>query len=266
MFLPKKILLASICSCLAVSTVIALPFTFFTSSVQAQSRRVRYNPPSNLDAPTVSASGITRSAGCAYACLIALMPDLKQENKPIPQTISERPTIYFLTPEFNGSVQFILYEDNVVPAKPKPESGLPASSKKQIYEKSFAISNNAGIIAMKMPDEAPILEVGKNYTWKFIVKGKTIEGYKVVQGKMRRVLPTKNLVTQLPTISKPLERAALFAQEGIWFEAVQALADAQLTVPTNTEALEEWTSLLKSAKLDRVLPFTFVTQKQSLKR
>ena len=266
MFLPKKILVASICSCLAVNIVSALPFTFFTSSVQAQSRRVRYNPPSNLNAPTVSASGITRSFGCVYACLIALMPDLKQENKPIPQTISERPTIYFLTPEFNGSVQFILYEDNVVTVKPQSESGLPASSKKQIYEKSFAISNSAGIIAMKMPDDAPILEVGKDYTWRFTVKGKTIEGNKMVQGKMRRVLPTRNLVAQLPTISKPLERAVLFAQEGIWFEAVQALADAQLTVPTNTEALEEWTSLLKSAKLDRVLPFTFVTQKQSLKR
>jgi hypothetical protein len=262
MFLSKKILLVSVCSCLAVNTVIALPFALFTQSVQAQSRRVRYVPPSNLDAPKVSSAGATRSACTVNSCLIALTPDLNLENAPVPQTIAERPTIYFLSPKLNSPVQFILYE--VVPAKPSPEGELPVSRQKKIYEKTFVINNDAGIIAFKMPDDSPILEIGKTYTWKFTVDPKSFYADKLIKGNVRRVLPTQKLIAKLQSVSsQPLERAALFAEEGLWFETVQTLAEAQLTVPKNDETLTEWNSLLKSAKLDRVLPFSFVSQKQS---
>jgi hypothetical protein len=264
MFLSKKILLASVCSCLAVNTVVALPFALFIPSVQAQSRRVRYVPPSNLDAPKVSSAGATRSACTVNDCLIALTPDLNLDNAPIPQTIAERPTIYFLSPKLNSPVQFILYE--VVPAKSNPEGRLLASRQRKIYEKTFVINNDAGIIALKLPDDSPILEIGKNYTWKFTVNPKSFYSDKLIKGNLRRVLPTQRLLAKLQSISsQPLERAALFAEEGIWFEAVQALAEAQLTVPKNAEILSEWNSLLKSANLDRVMPFSFVSQKQSQK-
>ncbi|TYQ30840.1 DUF928 domain-containing protein [Pseudanabaena sp. UWO310] len=272
MFLPKKFLkkffLASFCSCLAINAAIALSLAL-SPSVQAQSRRVRYVPPSDLDAPKTSASGITRSI-CQDGCLIALIPDLLTENKPIPRTISERPTLYFLTPPIAGSVKFTLSED--IPTLPQPdaENTFPESQKKQIYTKTFTLNNDAGIVALKIPNEAPSLEVGKIYTWKFtiIAKKNPLMSYlaenKTVQGKMQRVLPDQQLATKLQKISQPIERAALLANQGIWFETLQTLAETQLTVPSDPEALEELTALLKSASLDKVLPYALILQKQAL--
>ena len=62
-------------------------------------------------------------------------------------------------------------------------------------------------------------------------------------------------------MSNPIDRATLFAQESLWFETVATLAEAQRTVPKNSAVSDEWVELLKSAKLDRVLPYSFVSQK-----
>jgi len=244
-----KIFFASVCSCLVASTVVAPIASLFMEAAQAQSRRVRYVPPSNLDAPKVSASGITRS-GCKETeeiCLIALLPDLKLETSPIPQTISERPTIYLLTPKVdNGTVFLRIFE----------ESGLTS---KRIYRKGFSINNQDGIVAFKIPDDAPILEVNKKYKLQFDIEYKT-EGNKTVFGYIKRVSPSQKLVDELKTTTKPIELAALYAQEGLWFETMQTLAEAQLTLPQNPEIMEEWLELLKSAKINRALPFPLVGQ------
>jgi hypothetical protein len=52
----------------------------------------------------------------------------------------------------------------------------------------------------------------------------------------------------------------LYAQEGLWFETLQTLAEAQRTVPQNPEITEEWLELLKSAKINRALSFPLVGQ------
>lgn len=245
-FSPQKILIASACSCLALSTVIALPFALFTPSAQAQSRKVRYVPPSNLGTPTVSTPGIIRSSGCTeLVCLIGLVPDLVAETAPVPQTIAEHPTFYFLIPETDGQGYFRLYES---------DSSLKQG--KRIYRTSFKIKNKAGILAYKMPDNAPILKPNKNYIWEFVVGNLTDS--ERVSGSIRRVMPTQKLVEQLKQVMMPIDRAALFAQEGLWFETVQTLAEAQQGASKKPEVVSEWNALLKSAQLDRVLPHAFL--------
>lgn len=247
-FSSKKLLIASAYSCLAVSAVIALPLSFslFMPSAQAQSRKVRYIPPSNLGTLTVSVPGATRSAGCTeQACLIGLVPDLVAQTSPVPQTIAERPTFYFLIPEIDGQAYFRLFES---------DSSLTKG--KRVYRTSFKIKSKAGILTFKMPDNAPILKPNQNYVWEFVVGGLT--DAETVSGSIRRVLPNQKLVDQLKKVSLPLDRAALFAQEGIWFETVQTLAEAQKGPYKKPEIVSEWTELLKSATLNRVLPFAFL--------
>lgn len=239
----KKVLVTSACSCLVVGIVIASPLSSFLPQAQAQSRRVRYVPPTNLDAPKTSGAGASRSA----KDLIAILPDLEISKSPVPQTISERPTIYFVTPKHRGSVTFRLNDDRAT------------TPNKVIYEQKFAINNDAGIIAFKLPDDAPPLEVGKIYTWQFTVQ--SFYSSKFVSGSMRRVLPTRRLISQLSEVANPIDRATLFAKESLWFEAVTTLAEAQRTVPKNVEIFDEWLAFLKSAKLDLVLPYSFVSQK-----
>jgi hypothetical protein len=264
MFLPKfsskKILIASASSCLALSTV-ALTFSLslLTPSAQAQSRRVRYVPPTNLGTPIVSTPGITRSAGCTNEkfCLIGLVPDLEVKTSPVPLTISERPTIYFLIPEFDGEASFTLWEDDIKLAKGK-----------RIYRATFYLKSKAGIIAFKIPEHVQGLKLDTNYAWEFsrvprIENSQVLQDLKVI-GTMRRVLPKQNLVTQLKEASQPIERAALFAQEGIWYETVQTLAEAMQDDPKKAEIVREWNELLKSANLNRVLPHKFVKTNEAM--
>ena len=232
---------------LTISVLIALPL-ITPQSVLAQGRRVRYIPPSNLDAPKVSVPGATRSACDAPSnCLIALLPNLKVQDAPLPQTLAERPTIYFLVPKTNGNAYFSLDEDNGT-----------AIQRKRIYKTKFKISNDAGLIAFRLPDDAPKLELNKKYSWQFSVP--IGYGSQSVYGSLQRVALDSKVTAKLATMSHPLDRAALLAAEGIWFEAVQTLAEAQVALPQNAEVLSEWQELLKAANLDRVLPFTFVSQ------
>ncbi|NUN65408.1 DUF928 domain-containing protein [Pseudanabaena biceps] len=228
----------------------ALVALSLTPSVQAQTRKVKYVPPSNLDAPKVSVPGIKRSAcsSIEITCLIALLPDLKVDQAPVPQTISEHPTIYLLTPKVDGRVYFRLDEDN----------GLP-SQRKRIYRSSFKIKNEAGVIAYKMPDDAPKLELNKKYSWQLDIDD--AENTRTVYGSVRRVELSKDVATKLATLTNPLDRAALLASSSVWYESLQSLAEAQITVPKNTEIRDEWISLLKSANLDRVIPHSLVLQK-----
>jgi len=251
----KKIFIASTCSCLALSTAIAMPLfwlSLWTPSAQAQSRRVRYVPPSNLDAPKVTVPGITRSAGCTeLRCLIGLVPDIQieLETSPAPQTISERPTFYFLVPKIDGMAYFRLFETNATLTKGK-----------RIYRTSFPIKTNSGIIAFKLPDDAPSLKPDQNYIWEFTV-GDLIDA-ETVRGSVRRVTPNQALLTELQKTSAPIDRAALLAQSGIWFETVQTLAESQQqSIRKDPEVLTEWNALLKSASLNRVLPYSFLKLK-----
>ncbi|OIP73232.1 MAG: hypothetical protein AUK48_10350 [Oscillatoriales cyanobacterium CG2_30_44_21] len=223
-----------------------------TSAVQAQSRRVKYVPPSNAGAPKVSVPGITRSA-CdgELSCLIALVPDLKVDQAPVPQTISKRPTIYFLTPKIDGRIYFRLDEDLGT-----------ESQRKRVYRSSFKIKNDAGIIAYKLPDDAPALELNKKYSWKLDIDD--LSNTRSVYGSIRRVELDAASEKKLAAATDPLERAAILAAQGVWYEALQILAEAQITVPKNMEIIEQWTSLLKSANLDRVSPYSLVIQKPSV--
>jgi hypothetical protein len=252
--ISAKFFATSVFSCLVTSTLFLPSLILFTPSAQAQARKVRYVPPSNLDAPKVSSSGISRTD--SFTPLEPrLEPNLEPRSSltdvdmlPVPQTTSERPTIYFISPKVAGYGVFTLIEQN----------DRLTPSQKAVYRKEFSLQNEAGIIAFKMPEDAPIMEIGKIYHWR-IDFGRDTEA-KTTYGMIKRVLPTAKLVNQLKNISKPIDRAALFAQEGIWFETVQTLAEAQQTTPTSGEIVDEWTNLMKSNNLSMVLEYRFVPQ------
>ncbi len=246
-----KSLMTPICSCLVASSLFLPALPLFVPSAQAQSRKVRYVPPSNLDAPKSSSSGITRTD--SFIPLAPILSSTDNDRLPVPQTTAERPTIYLISPKVSGNGIFTLIEQN--------DQLIPGQ--KVVYRKDFSLQNEAGVIAFKIPDDAPILEIGKIYRWR-IVFGPDSES-KITYGIIKRVLPTTKLVSQLKTISKPIDRAAIFAQEGIWFEAVQTLAEAQQPVPQNTEVVDEWTDLMKAANLSLVLQYRFVPQLSPIK-
>lgn len=253
MSLQKQLTATSVLTLLLASTVIASPFNFFTpSEAQAQSRKVRYIPPKNLDAPKVSNAGISRT--CDF-CLIGLIPlrlnpttmTPRTISELAPRTISERPTIYFLSPKFNGSVTFKI-----------TQIGKPKSS----YKKEFKLNAEKGVIAFRIPDDAPTLEVGKTYKWTLNLNGEQDFDDTGINGYIHRITPQQQLVDQLKNTSSPIDRAALLGQSGIWYETIQTLAEAKRTMPKNSEVAQEWSELLQSVNLGDVVKHSFVAQKR----
>ena len=249
---------ASLC---IASAVTIIPLSLFVPTIEAQTRRVRYVPPKNLDAPKVSSAGAKRSAGCEgspasccelspTSCLIALLPDFGLEKAPVPQTIAERPTIYFLVPKVDGIAYFRLHETD-----------KDLNRGKRIYRTSFAITNEAGIISFQLPEDAPPLALDKIYVWEFLI-GDLVGEPKVIGGSFRRVASSPELTAQLQTAKTPVEKAAIYAESSLWFETVQSLAEAKKTrsgsYMQTREVTTEWRELLNAAKLERVLPFTFL--------
>jgi hypothetical protein len=94
------------------------------------------------------------------------------------------------------------------------------------------------------------LAVGEQYLWLFAVwcqDDSPIE----VGGFIKRIPPPDTLLTQLQTAT-PQQAAALYANAGIWVEALSAMAQAIQAQPDDAELLADWHSLLASVELEGI--------------
>lgn len=222
-----------------------LSLNLFTAPILAtfaqsqNTSKVVYNPPKNLTAPRVTAGGVTRSGNCSdMSCLIALMPGNKTEVEPFPLTVSERPTFFFSVPQMQGRAQFRLYLE-----------GNSSTPETRIYKTVFPVSSTPGIISFSLPQDAPALEVDKNYRWEFSVGDVT--NYETVKGFVRRVNLDAAILGQLNK-AQPIEKAVIYAKAGIWFETLKTLADLVSSQPNKSELTTEWTTLLQSVALEKI--------------
>jgi hypothetical protein len=199
---------------------------------------VTFDPPGS-GKPDDTAGGASRGGGCPQdvralgGCVIPLMPTNGEGV-----TITERPTFFiYLSENSAKEVFFSLVDEN----------------NKNHYQTRIPLSGKSGIVQFTLPENAPALEVGKNYRWAFIVVGE--QGLRPdspgVQGKIRRIQPDSGLQTQLQNLT-PIERAALYNKNGIWYETVVSLAQARKLNPTDASLVGEWEKLLKSVGLDAI--------------
>jgi Domain of Unknown Function (DUF928) len=202
--------------------------------VKIKGGKVVYTPPKNVGTPKKTVGGLSRGECKEIRCLMALMPNTESGIDHFPQTISSHPIFFFNAPKFSGQAEFRLYEVSV------------NASPKRIYKTSFPISTQPGIISFRMPLEAPELRVGKFYRWEFTWNNATNSK---CTGLVRRVELNRSVSQQLEK-AKPIEKAAIYAKAGIWFEAVETLAEARRDRPEAADLMVEWTDLLKSVGLD----------------
>lgn len=150
-----------------------------------------------------------------------------------PQTISAQPSILVYLPQITAQKVLFSLED---------------SQGKGIYRTPLTLSNTPGVVGISLKN-APPLEVGKEYRWLVtIVCPKAGPQNPFVIGTMQRVQPNPNLQKQLEQ-AKPLDQVALYAQSGLWYEAVATLFDLKRNQPKNPELDRAWQELLQSAGL-----------------
>ena len=70
-------------------------------------------------------------------------------------------------------------------------------------------------------------------------------------GWVQRISPSLTLTSQLKQAT-PQQQATLYAQNGIWFDALTTLAEQRLANPQDARLSEDWNNLLKAVGLEKL--------------
>ncbi|MEG3842878.1 DUF928 domain-containing protein [Microcoleus sp. herbarium14] len=193
-------------------------------------------PPEDIGVP--ARQGRPVRGGCASSnqlSFTALVP----KNK-VGRTVSDYPTFFFYLPQTDAQLaEFILLD----------------RSGNQIYKQTLTISNLSGTIGVSIPPNknVPPLEAGKSYTWNFTVicDSQDRSSDQMEIGTVRRVELSADILRQLDS-ADPRQKTVIYAENGIWQDALSNLAAARRANPNDAELTADWESLLDSVTLGKI--------------
>ena len=124
-----------------------------------------------------------------------------------------------------------------------------------IYETTLKINNAPGVMSVSIPANKNVspLEAGKNYRWyiKLICPLEDRSIGAVATGIVRRVELSADILRQLDA-ADPRQKTVIYAENGIWQDALGTLAAARRANPNDTDLVADWESLLDSVKLGEI--------------
>ncbi|BBD63740.1 hypothetical protein NIES4072_26040 [Nostoc commune NIES-4072] len=214
-----------------------------TPTNRSKPQQIIFKPPSNQGKPKFTSSGGSRSnwqcpqdttlntTSANKTPLMLLAPT--DSNYGL--TIAEHPTFLVYLPQTSAKqvILSLITEDN------------------QLHSQSFIpIKGEPGIISIKSADSSPPLEVGKNYQWALVLVcgEKPSPNDPVITSWVRRVALPQLQSHQRTTF----EQVDAYSEQGIWYDAVIALAQIKKTQPKNQAIADTWTDFLKSVGLDAI--------------
>ena len=167
--------------------------------------------------------------------LTALVP----ENK-TGRTISEYPVFFFYLPQTEAQqAEFVLQD----------EKG------NQIYQTTLKTNNSSGVIGVSIPTNQNVspLQVGKKYRWSvgLICDTEDRSADVLETGIVRRVELSADIRSKLEK-ADPRQKAVIYAQTGIWQDALGTLAAARRANPNDPDLAADWKILLDSVKLGEI--------------
>jgi hypothetical protein len=158
-------------------------------------------------------------------------------------TVAAYPSFSFYVPPVPAqasplSIEFVLKEND-----------------QEVYTTTFMTTGKGGIVSISLPTYAglPPLEVGKNYQWFLSMvcdsEQRSLDVF--VHGSIQRVAPTAQLNNNL-NAATPNKRPDVYAEAGMWFDALTTLAELRRSNPNNSAYSAEWEQLLKAVGLDNI--------------
>ncbi|MGL4619561.1 MAG: DUF928 domain-containing protein, partial [Chroococcidiopsis sp.] len=125
-----------------------------------------------------------------------------------------------------------------------------------VYRSAVELPAKPGIIGVRLPSSQPPLKLDRNYHWFLKTEiaascdrpDSTIVIKDSVEGWVQRISPTATMRAQLKTAT-PEQRLALYAQQGLWYDAIATIAEQRLQQPDNASHKANWNGLLQSANL-----------------
>jgi hypothetical protein len=191
--------------------------------------------------------GRGRGAGGRGPCkkdesLAALVPAKKTATREFVRglTTVEHPTFWFYIPGQTAEVpiEFVLQDEG----------------ENDVYRTSLKVPQNSpGIVSVPVPATVAPLGVNKSYRWILAISCDPADVFSkmLVRGEIQRVGIPPEIQKSLDTAQTPLDKAILYANNGIWFDALTALG-AQLQQSDRRDAAVStaWADLLRQGHLE----------------
>jgi hypothetical protein len=208
------------------------------------SRGNLFTPAKGNSAPQQASGGASRlgtyylnpaTVGASQpAAIIAVLPESFYGT-----TASERPTVMVYLPASNAEEAIFSIKD---------EAG------NMHHQMTIPVHGQSGVIAVKLPADAPPLAVGKNYQWFLALKvdGQLSPSTPYVDGWIERIQPSAELATAMQQ-QDALKRAEAFGKNGVWYDCVATLAGLQAAQPNNPIVIKQWEELLSSVSLKEIV-------------
>ncbi len=171
--------------------------------------------------------------------LTALMP-----NTNLGLTADPYPTFFFYIPETDARMVEFFIEAEV-------EDGTGQKRYEEIYRTRIEITGEARTIALELPAAAGLapLEEGREHYWSLMLLCTPQREIAYVDGWVERVAPPASLRSALESATAA-ERPSLYAEAGLWYDTLEALAELQQADPTDPNWQRDWANLLESVGLE----------------
>lgn len=180
----------------------------------------------------------------------------KQTNKPNfgivgGLTTKKQPKFWFYVP----------YTKNLVNST--AEFSLLDSEGEDVYRKeNIALPTKPGVIGISLPPSKS-LEINQTYRWYFKLRCNaqktSLPVY--VEGDIQRINLDSRIIQELNTAADNQQKSKIYAKEGIWFDALNMLAQLRQS-SQNTSVEQDWQSLLESVELNNIANAPLVNSSQ----
>ncbi len=185
--------------------------------------------------PVKPTGGATRGSDKKIPLMFALTPDH------VGQTVSSQPSLFWYldrTPDPSMRIEFTLFDQ----ASDEPE-----------VEAVLAAPEHAGIQRIRLADYGVELEPGAEYEWSvtLIVDPEKRSKDVVVTGWIDRIEQSGPLTARLERESDQ-RAAAIYAEEGIWYDSFAALSDQIDGHPGDANLRAQRANVLRQVGLDQV--------------
>jgi hypothetical protein len=195
----------------------------------AASSGVKFRP-ATTGAPSVRVTGGSRGTGDATITLDVLAPD------EIGVTTQEQPSLFwFQSKPADAKFELTVLQENKV---------------KPIIQIMVERSTKAGIQRLKLSEHGAKLAPGVEYQWvvALVTDPENRSSDLVASGVIKRVEPTADLKAKI-TKATPASLAGVYAEAGIWYDALSVLSDQIDAQPENKSLREIRSDLLRQVGL-----------------
>jgi Domain of Unknown Function (DUF928) len=215
------------------------------SAVMAAPIKLRLPPP-----PQRGIAGNRAGAAARTLCplvsqpLTAIVPEYRsaQENQVWGLTKMEHPTFWFYVPYAKPALVDISFklQDESNPADPKI-----------IYQNAtIAPAPTPGMMRIALPKSSTALAANKPYHWFLELNMGCTNGQRPIyaEGWIQRMELDRTLSKQIDRAT-PTEKVALYAENGLWHDALSTLANLRAAKPQDPGLSQDWQNLLNAIGL-----------------